>query len=221
MLELRAGQNGCRGERMLYSVAMTGYLSLDETRDDSPSEWADEALLAASVETPSLFATLVRRWEEPFLRKAISIVRGQEEAEDVVQETFLKIYRNASNFKKVEGAQFSSWGYRILINTALTHYARLKRRGTQVVELEDEIWQLIPDKNLRQFEKKELMDEIDSVLARLPQPFARALSAFFIEGKSQEEIAKVEGLSVGAIKTRVHRAKREFKKVYDSISTKT
>ena len=221
MLELRAGQNGCRGERMLYSVAMTGYLSLDETRDDSPSEWADEALLAASVETPSLFATLVRRGEEPYLRKAISIVRGKEEAEDVVQETFLKIYRNASNFKKVEGAQFSSWGYRILINTALTHYARLKRRGTQVVELEDEIWQLIPDKNLRQFEKKELMDEIDSVLARLPQPFARALSAFFIEGKSQEEIAKVEGLSVGAIKTRVHRAKREFKKVYDSISTKT
>jgi RNA polymerase sigma-70 factor (ECF subfamily) len=204
---------------MLYSVAMTEYLSLDGDQANPPERWGDEEVLAASVEKPALFALLVRRYEEAFLRKALSIVRGQEEAEDVVQEAFLKIYRNASKFKVVEGASFSSWGYRILINTALTHYARAKRRGANVVELDDEIWQLIPDKNLRQFEKKELLDEIASVLSRLPAPLARALSAFFIEGKSQEEIAKSEGLSVGAIKTRVHRAKREFKKVYETITT--
>jgi RNA polymerase sigma-70 factor (ECF subfamily) len=204
---------------MLYSVAMTNYLSLDESPTASPEAWSDEEILAASVKTPSLFALLVRRYEEAFLRKALSIVHGREEAEDIVQEAFLKIYRNAAKFKVVEGATFSSWGYRILINTGLTHYARAKRRGANVVELEDEIWQLIPDKQLRQFEKKEMMDEITSVLARLPAPLARALSAFFIEGKSQEEIAKQEGLSIGAIKTRVHRAKREFKRVYETITT--
>jgi RNA polymerase sigma-70 factor, ECF subfamily len=204
---------------MLYSVAMTDYLSLDDDPAASPEAWADEALLAASVGAPSLFALLVRRWEEPFLRKALSIIHDREESEDIVQEAFLKIYRNAGNFKKVEGASFSSWGYRILINTALTHYARAKRRGAVTIELDEEIWKLIPDRQLRQFEKKELLDEITSVLSRLPAPFARVLASFFIEGKSQEEIATQEGLSIGAIKTRVHRAKREFKRVYEAIST--
>ena len=180
----------------------------------------DEEILLASVAHPSLFALLVRKYEEPFLRKAISIVRGQEEAEDVVQEAFTKIYLNAKKFKKVEGAQFSSWAYRIVINTALTHYARAKRRGAAEFGLDEEIWALIPDKNLKQFEKKELMDTVASVLVRMPAPMARALNLFFIEGKTQEEIAKQEGLSVGAVKTRVHRAKAEFKKVYETITPK-
>ena len=180
----------------------------------------DEEILLASVAHPSLFALLVRKYEEPFLRKAISIVRGQEEAEDVVQEAFTKIYLNAKKFKKVEGAKFSSWAYRIVINTALTHYARAKRRGAAEFGLDEEIWALIPDKNLQQFEKKELQDTVASVLARMPAPMARALSLFFIERKTQEEIAKQEGLSVGAVKTRVHRAKAEFKKVYETITPK-
>ena len=168
---------------------------------------SDEEVLALSVKHPSLFALLVRKYEGPFMRKARSIVREEEAAEDVVQEAFTKIYLNAGKFQKQEGASFSSWGYRILINTALTHYARAKRHGRLSVEMDEEVWALIPDKNLRQFERKELQDLVASVLSRMPEPLSRALSSFFIEGKSQEEIAEAEGLSVGAIKTRVHRAK--------------
>ena len=193
------------------------YLSLEEQVEGR----SDEEVLAASVSHPSLFALLVRAYEEPFLRKAMSIVREREEAEDVVQEAFTKIYLNAQKFKKVEGAKFSSWGYRILINTALTHYAKRKRRGNAEFGLDEEIWALIPDKNLKQFEKKELQDLVASVLSRMPAPMARALSLFFIDGKTQEEIAKTEGLSVGAVKTRVHRAKKEFKKVFETINNKS
>lgn len=201
---------------MIYSVAM-GYLSLEEKGEGR----SDEELLALSVSQPSLFALLVRKYEEPFLRKARGIVRDEEEAIDVVQEAFTKIYLNAAKFKKQEGAQFSSWAYRIVINTALTHYARRKRKSGGEVALDDEIWALIPDRNLRQFEKKELEDLIASVLTRMPEPMSRALSAFFIDGKSQEEIADAEGLSVGAIKTRVHRAKKEFRRIYETISIKS
>jgi RNA polymerase sigma-70 factor, ECF subfamily len=186
----------------------------------SERELSDEEVLAASVSQPGLFAVLVRKYEEAFLRKARSIVRGPEEAEDIVQEAFTKIYLNASKFQKQEGAQFSSWAYRILINTALTHYSKMKRRGGQVAELDEEIWALIPDKQLRQFEKTELADLVASVLNRMSPAFAQALSAFFIEGKSQEEIAAEEGVSVGAVKTRVHRAKEEFRKIYKSINTR-
>jgi len=193
------------------------YLSLEDRGEGK----SDEEILALSVAHPSLFALLVRKYEEPFLRKAMGIVREREEAEDVVQEAFTKIYLNAKKFKVVEGAQFSSWGYRILINTALTHYAKRKRRGNAEFGLDEEIWALIPDKNLKQFEKKVLLDEVASVLSRMPAPMARTLSLFFIEGKTQEEIAQSEGLSVGAVKTRVHRAKKEFKKVFETISNKS
>jgi RNA polymerase sigma-70 factor (ECF subfamily) len=192
---------------------------MDYLSDDR--ELSDEEALAASVSHPSLFATLVRKYEDAFMRKAMSIVREREEAEDIVQEAFTKIYLNAGKFQKQEGASFSSWGYRILINTALTHYAKRKRQNLSNVALDEEIWALIPDKNLRQFEKKELSDLVASVLTRMPEAMAKALSGFLLDGKSQEEMAEEEGVSVGAIKTRVHRAKQEFKRVYETISTKS
>lgn len=200
---------------MLYSVAME-YLS----PEDQTAGKSDEEVLALSVHHPSLFAVLVRKYEDAFLRKALSIVKEKEEAEDVVQEAFTKIYLNANKFKKQEGAQFSSWGYRILINTALTHYAKKKKGWEREVELDEEIWALIPDRSLKQFEKKELTDLVASVLTRMPEVMAKALSSFFIDGKTQEEIAKEEGLSVGAVKTRVHRAKAEFRKIFETINPK-
>lgn len=192
------------------------YLSLEE----QGGERSDEELLALSVSHPALFALLVRRYEDAFLRKAQSIIKDAHEAEDIVQEAFTKIYLNAGKFKVVEGAQFSSWGYRILINTALTHYAKKKKSWEREAQLDEEIWALIPDKNLKQFEKKELADLVASVLSRMPAPMARALSSFFIDGKTQEEIAREESLSVGAVKTRVHRAKAEFKRIFETISPK-
>ena len=198
---------------MIYAVGME-YMSLEE-------QWqgkSDEELLALSVTHPSLFALLVRKYEAAFLRKAFSIVRDEEDAVDIVQEAFTKIYLNAKKFTPQDGASFSSWGYRILINTALTQYQKRKRRGAMTAQLDDEIWQLIPDKNLRQFEKKEFMDEVASVLSRMPEPLAKALNMFFIEGKTQEEIAAEEGLTVGAVKTRVHRAKAQFKKIYETLT---
>lgn len=181
---------------------------------------SDEEVLALSVNRPGLFVVLVRKYEAPFLRKARDIIKDEHEAQDIVQEAFIKIYLNASKFKKQEGAQFSSWGYRILINTALTHYAKKKKSWGREADLDEEIWALIPDKNLKQFEKQELADLVASVLSRMPEPMAKALSSFFLDGKSQEEIAKEEGLSVGAVKTRVHRAKAEFRKVFETINPK-
>lgn len=197
---------------MIYSIGMGIEL------EDMGAGKSDEELLALSVAHPSLFALLVRKYEAAFLRKALSIVRDEEDATDVVQEAFTKMYLSAKKFKTVEGAQFSSWAYRIVINTALTQYQKRKRRGQMTAQLDDEIWQLIPDKNLRQFEKKEFMDEVASVLSRMPEPLAKALNMFFIEGKTQEEIANEEGLTVGAVKTRVHRAKAQFKKIYETLT---
>ena len=88
---------------------------------------SDEEILRMSLADSSHFAILVDRYETPFLRKALGIVKKQEEAEDIVQETLIKIYRYGSNFKKQKGIEFKSWAYKILMNTAFTHYHRLKK----------------------------------------------------------------------------------------------
>ena len=190
-----------------------GYLDEEDTR-----ERPDEEILAESLTKPASFALLVRKYEAPFLRKAENIIRNLEEAEDIVQETFTKIYLHGTSFTKQEGASFSSWAYRILINTALTHYARRKRRGEQIATLNPEVYEMLPDKTSRQFEKKEFADEVASILNKIPDSFARALTSHFLEGKPQAEIAREERVSVGAVKTRVHRAKKEFRKVYETFN---
>src|SRR3989338_5353686 len=100
---------------------------------------ADEEILAASRAKPYLFEILVDRYQEAFLRKASRILGYRPEVEDVVQETFTKIYVYSGNFAKQEGASFSSWAYKILMNTTFTHYQKLKRKGEMVANVDEEI----------------------------------------------------------------------------------
>lgn len=186
---------------------------------DSDVETArDEDILARSIDHPSLFKILLDRYQEAFLRKARSIIHSPEDAEDIVQETFTKIYLNASKFQVMEGASFKSWGYKILINTSLTHYKKRKRDWNAVADLDPEFYELLPDFKARQFEKEELIDYVVSIFARMPENLGRALKLHFLDGRPQNEVAALEGVSVGAIKTRIHRAKKEFRKVHEEIN---
>ncbi len=174
----------------------------------------DEEVLERSIAHPSFFAVLVERYQEAFLRKAEGIVRSREEAEDIVQETFTKIYFNARRFKTVEGASFKSWGYKILMNTTFTHYQKLKKKGAAHVELEPEFYETLPDPANYSHEET-MRDYVASFLSRMPAQLARPLSLHFIEEYSQKEIAEMEGTTVSAIKTKIYRAKREFQRLLD------
>lgn len=175
-------------------------------------EMSDEDVLALSVHTPRHFKVLIERYQDAFLRKAFSIVRNKEDAEEVVQEVFSKIYRYADRFTVQEGASFSSWGYRILMNTSFTRYQRLKREWGAIQKLDPEIYESLPDTQTEYFEKFELSDYVVSILAEMPDTLSRILHKHFIEGKPHKDIAEEEGISVGAVKTRVHRAKDAFRK---------
>jgi len=174
-------------------------------------ESSDEEVLESSVATPALFEILVDRYQSAFLRKAKSILGNREEVDDAVLETFTKIYLNAGRFKPVPGASFSSWGYKILINTTLSYYQKLKRRRETFVELEPEHYETLSDTK-NDFKDSELRDIAASLLSKLPKPFERILQLYIIEDRPQEEVAEIEGISVAAVKTRVHRAKKELKK---------
>lgn len=189
------------------------YLSEENTAEGGET---DEELLALSLVRPAAFSQLVRKYEEPFLRKAERILGDREAAEDAVQEAFTKIYLYANRFKKQEGASFSSWAWRILINTSLTSYQKRKRDRNATVALDPEIYETLAD-GADAMGERELRDDVASILVRMPEPLARALTAHFIEDKPHEAAAREQGLSVGAVKTRVHRAKKEFRRIYDGL----
>ena len=176
----------------------------------------DEVLLMESVKNPEVFALIVERYDRAFLRKALSILRNKEDAEDAVQESFTKIYLNASRFKKQEGSSFKSWAYKILINTCLTYYQRLKKKRASVLELSDEMLKYIEDPGTSSsLKKKEITDYIARILTQMPKMLSRVLHLHFIEKRPQKEISEIEGISVGAVKTRIYRAKKEFQKISD------
>ena len=190
---------------------------LNETEENQYMEKSDEEILVMSQAKPYLFGILLDRYQDAFLRKAISVLGNKEDAEDIVQEAFTKIYRYADKFQVQDGASFKSWGYKILLYTAFTRYQKMKKHKGAVFNPDPEWYEVMADTKTQQFEKEENKDYIDSVLSRLPEHLGRVLKLHFIEGRPQEEIAKMEGVSVGAIKTRVHRAKKEFKKINETI----
>lgn len=179
---------------------------------------SDEELLTLSIDHPNLFEVILERYQSAFLRKARSIIGNKEEAVDIVQETFTKIYVHATSFRKQEGASFKSWAYKILLNTSFTYYKRRKREYDRVTYPDPEFFEALPDLTTQGFERDVLKDYIASILARMPAALARAMKLHFLEGRPQSEIAEMEGVSVGAIKTRIHRAKKEFRNINANLS---
>jgi RNA polymerase sigma-70 factor, ECF subfamily len=181
------------------------------TTTENAQELSDEAILERSRSEPWLFAILLERYETAFLRKAKSIVWSDLDAEEIVQDAFTKIYMNAHRFEIREGAKFTSWAYTILINTALTRYAKLSREGKRTVVLDPELMETFGEmKNHGAFELDR--DMIERVLERIPGHFAQVLRLHYLEHWSHKDIAGETGESVGAVKSRIHRAKAEFRK---------
>ena len=175
----------------------------------------DAEVLARSRAEPDLFAVLVRRYEAPLLRRARTILKSPEDAEEVVQDAFTKMYLYADKYREQEGASFSSWAYTILNRVAYTKYRTKMAEWGKRAELLPEHYESLPDARAEFLEDLSIRNEVVSALAKLPETAAKILRLQFIEGKSQEEIAESEGLSVPAVKTRVHRAKKLFKEAYD------
>lgn len=169
------------------------------------NELSDEALLAHSLESPSAFEALMLRYQREFLNRAHAVVKSRDDAEDVVQETFVRVYRFAPRFSPANGT-FRSWSLTILMNVARTRYQKqAKERGTFAV-LEDAHYESLADPvdSHGDFLNK---DEVVGVLGMVDADTAEILTLAYLEGLPYEEIAKSKNTTVGAVKARVHRAK--------------
>ena len=184
--------------------------------EEETTKLSDEELLASSLKNPRLFSFLLDRHQKSFLRRAAEIMKDRDLAEDVVQETFVKIYKSGRSFVPMGGGSFKSWAYKVLKNTALSHYRKFKNGGTVV--LSDELAEILKDdKEEAERAGYENRDYISSILRRMPERFSGILSDFLLNGKSQEEIARESKISLSAVKVRIYRAKEMFRDIATSI----
>ena len=172
---------------------------------------SDSQVLKNSEESPWMFGVLVDRYERAFLRKSLYILRSREDAEDAVQETFIKIYKNASKFSKCRNASFRSWAYKILVNTSNTKLSRkiLEGQRTQMMDFSS----LDMETGVEFYTDNNSVSLVQSILSRLPQKLSRLLTLYFFEERSYEEIACIEHLSLSAVRSRLHRARKHFKAI--------
>lgn len=175
----------------------------------------DEEILTASLEKPGLFKILVDKYQEAFIRKAIGILRQQEEAEDTVQETFVKIYLHAKKFKKMEGIEFKSWAYKILVNTAISRYRKTSKKW-QAESVEPSDLELASESHLS---TEDLVSESENkslaadLISRLPKHLARLVTLYYLEDKSYKDIAERESITIPALKMKLFRAKKLLRKL--------
>ena len=184
------------------------------------SSLSDEELLALSVRQPALFKLIVERYEAAFGRKVRSIIGNREEVADILQETFTRIYFNAAKFTPQEGATFASWAYRIVQNVSFTYYQKLKRRGGVQVNLETEMLEALPEVARDEQEVRLTEEFVVSILVRMPAMLGQVLRLHFLDDMSHKEIGERLGLSITAVKARVHRAKKEFRKVKEELESR-
>jgi RNA polymerase sigma-70 factor (ECF subfamily) len=192
---------------MILNIMASATL-LAEMKDAS-----DEEVLRRSGKEPECFELLVTRYEAAFLRKAKTVLYSVEDAEEVVQDTFTRIYLYADRYQAQEGASFSSWAYAILMRLAFTRYQKLKKHRGRNMEMDPEAYERLPETENFVMDLT-ARDEVLVALSRMPEQAARILRLQFLEGKTQEEIAVLEGSTIPAVKTRVHRAKKLFKESF-------
>ena len=199
---------------------MTTTCTIYDSRPISVSKTTnDDMALVRACKTgdAGAFEQLVKRHEKRLFRLAHHITQNREDAEDVVQEAFLKAFRNLNQFR--ENSQFSTWLVRIAINQSLMKLRKLHRGKevqidqdfqTQLTELSNEVADWVPEP-----EKRYRVSELREILIKELQELQPALSLVFllrdVEGLSTEQVSEALQLTQAAVRTRLMRARLQLR----------
>ena len=193
-------------------------------------ELTDEALLESFRKTGNsdCFTTLVRRYQDRLYNLAYRVLTNEEEAEEVVQDTFLRIHEGASNFRTSN--VFAGWLFRIAHNACLDilrtrqkEIGNLSFDDTQPIRDGVEKTRLVlqqiadgkvgPEENVRLQEQAQLIEES---LKELPDEQRVVVVLRDVEGFSYEEIASIVGSSAGTVRSRIHYGRLKLRELLRS-----
>jgi RNA polymerase sigma-70 factor, ECF subfamily len=144
------------------------------------------------------FEVLVRRHNQRLYRAARAIMKSDDEAEDIVQQAWLEVFRNLAQFRG--DAAFTTWATRIAVNAAITH----ARKRPVIAEVPEGVAMDKPDEDLERAELGHLLEEC---LERLPQGNREVMVLRDVLELDTAETAQMLGLSEEAVRVRLHRAR--------------
>jgi RNA polymerase sigma-70 factor (ECF subfamily) len=169
----------------------------------------EELVKRAQEDDERAFGELVTRYESKVYSLAMKMLRNPEDAEDVLQDTFLRAYRGIKGFKG--NSTFSTWIYRITANSALM---RLRKKQLPQVSIEDSDERDAPiaiadwaPGPVDQLLNKEMQRVMDEAIEALPPEFRQVFILRDVEELSNADVAEILDLSVAAVKSRLHRAR--------------
>jgi RNA polymerase sigma-70 factor (ECF subfamily) len=167
------------------------------------------------------FDLIVHRYKDQLLNFSFRFLGNIEEAQDVVQETFLRLYRNRNAYRRI--AKFSTWLYTIASNLAKTELRKRKRRKLVSIsdlgfeEKEYEIQDLKADtERVADYSLKEKI--IQKAIEELPPRFRQVIILRDIQELSYEEVGKILKIPLGTVKSRVNRARLKLQGKLQDIS---
>jgi len=177
----------------------------------------DEDLVRKSLQNIEYFACLFERYEKKLVRYILRISSfSPEEANDILQEAFIKIWVNLNKFD--DNLKFSSWAYRIVHNTVISEWKKSRSFGKdRNIKIDEEIFKNLPsefDLVEKSYEKDKIAI-IHKILNFLPEKYKDVLVLRFLEGKNYNEISDILRKPLGTIATLIHRAKKAFRKEAD------
>jgi RNA polymerase sigma-70 factor (ECF subfamily) len=182
---------------------------------ENESLMSDEEAVALALQDKAFFGHIVLRYEDKlslYIRRLG--IHNSEDREDVLQNIFIKVYKNLNAFDR--GLSFSSWIYRIAHNEAISFY-RMKhvRPEGHLVDSAEDILSLVATNETdaeKKFDTVINTEEISGALRKLSQKYKDPLILRFFEHKEYEEISDILKIPVGTVGTLIHRGKQELKK---------
>lgn len=172
-----------------------------------------ELLAACRRGDPEAFEELVIRTQRQVFTLAHRVVGDRAEAEDVAQEAYLRVFRSLGGFR--EDARFETWLYRVVTNAALTHLKRRGRFGDLLRDPEEDPAPVVED---RASDEVVRQDEVQRALEALSPGMRTTVVLKDVYGLSCKEIGQEMGLSEGAVKVRLHRARKRLKELIHGAS---
>ncbi len=182
---------------------------------------SDQAVVARAKQgDEAAFREILRRYERPVFALLYRMVRDRALAEDLAQETFIKILNGIGSYRPE--FKFSSWVFKIANNAAIDH---LRRRSVDTISLHGSPDAVTPERMaatalnlpdrgetpLEELEARELGSAIERAIGKLRPEYRSCILLRHVEGHSYEEIAEMLDLPLGTVKTYIHRARNELR----------